>query len=501
MIAKFLMVQGTASAVGKSLLVTGLLRALARRGIRAAPFKAQNMALNSVVASDGGEIARAQAVQAEAAGVKPITPMNPILLKPETDRRAQLVVMGKRVGTLEAQEYWGARSALWEVVASALQRLAMEFEAVVIEGAGSPAEVNLREADIVNMRVARWLGCPVLLVGDIDRGGVFASIVGTLELLDPEDRRLVRGTVINKFRGDLAILAPGLEFLQRRTGVPVVGVLPYVRDLRIAEEDSTSLELRRSLGSGGILDIAVIRLPRISNYDEFDLLGMEAGVHVRFVSSVQEFGTPDAVILPGTKSTLADLRWLWSSGLAERILAYCSAGGALLGICGGMQMMGTVLEDPKGVDGEPGSARGLGLFAATTSYEAEKVVRWTELEVTSNLGILKDMQGLRLRGYELHNGRTAVFDSLRPFLARRDGALCPEGIQNDDGWTVGTYLHGLLEDHSFRRGVLANLARRKGLDLTFGELPDREREYDRWADVVEHSLDMPYVASLMGLPW
>jgi adenosylcobyric acid synthase len=501
MTARFLMVQGTASSVGKSLLVTGLLRALHRRGLKVAPFKAQNMALNSVVSADGGEIARAQAVQAAAAGLEPIAAMNPILLKPETDRRSQLVVMGRRVGTMEARDYYRDKLALWRVVAAALERLREEFEVVVVEGAGSPAEVNLQQVDIANMKVARWLQCPVLLVGDIDKGGVFASLVGTLELLDPLDRQLVKGMVINKFRGDIELLRPGLEFLERRTGVPVVGVLPYLRNLRVADEDSTSLDTRRCIGDGGVLDIAVIRLPRISNFDEFDLLGLEAGVQVRFVASVYEFGSPDLVILPGTKSTLSDLKWLRASGLAEKILSYRSAGGALMGVCGGMQMMGKLLEDPEGIDGEPGRLPGLGLFPAITSYRPEKVVRWTELEVAANCGLLEEIRGLRVRGYELHNGYTVLENGFQPFRAFVDGHWSPEGAQDSSGWVVGTYLHGLLEDHRFRRRVLFNLAKRKGVTLTFGALPTRNDEYDRWANVVEEHLDMVYVASLVGIPW
>lgn len=502
MAAKFLMVQGTASSVGKSLLVTGLLRVLYRRGMKVAPFKAQNMALNSVVSVDGGEIARAQAVQAAAACLEPITAMNPILLKPEADSRSQLVVMGQRVGTLEARDYYRDRGFLWEVVTAALEHLKEKFEVVIVEGAGSPAEVNLQQGDISNMRVARWLRCPVLLVGDIDKGGVFASLVGTLELLDPCDRPLVRGIVINKFRGDPEILSPGLKFLEQRTGVPVVGVLPFVRDLWVAEEDSTSLELRRSLGKGDVLDIVVIRLPRISNYDEFDLLGMERGVQVRFVGSVWEFGDPDLVIIPGTKSTLSDLSWLRSSGLAARILSHYASGGALMGICGGMQMMGLVLDDPDGIDGAAGKAEGLGLFSGLTFYKADKVVRWTNLTVASDRGLLRGMRGLTLKGYELHNGRTIVQAESRPFRAfSSGGSWWAEGVQDATGWLLGTYVHGLFEDHVFRRQVLANLANKKGMVLAFGEVPDRGKEYDRWADVLEEHLDMAYLASLVGIQW
>ncbi len=495
------MIQGTASSVGKSLIATGLLRAFSRRGLRVAPFKAQNMALNSVVASDGGEIARAQAVQAEAAGVEPLTIMNPVLLKPETDRRSQVIVMGRRIGTLEAAEYLKDRSALWEVVTQALSRLLSEYELIIVEGAGSPAEVNLREADIANMRVATWLNCPVLLVGDIDRGGVFASLYGTLELLERHERQLVKGTIINKFLGDVSLLREGLDFLKARAGVPVVGVLPYVRDLWIPEEDATVLDHRRASGTGGVLDIALIRLPHISNFDEFDPLPLEKGVQLRLVSSTSEFGSPDLVILPGTKSTIADLRWLWKSGLADRVLSHVREGGALLAICGGMQMLGALLEDPRGIDGAPARARGLALYDGITTYQPDKVVRWTDLRVVSEEGLLAGASGMWLRGYELHNGRTEISSARRPFQANCQGVSWAEGFQDASGWVVGTYVHGLLDNHAFRRRILMNLAMRKGMTFEFGPVPDRQRQYDRWADLIERHLDMSFIAGLVGFPW
>ncbi|HET6345978.1 MAG TPA: cobyric acid synthase, partial [Myxococcota bacterium] len=327
MTAPVLMVQGTASSVGKSLVATALCRIFQRRGLRVAPFKAQNMALNSAVTPEGGEIGRAQYVQAEAARVAPHVDMNPVLLKPEGDRRSQVVVLGKPIGSHTAVDYHAHKPTLRRTVADALARLRSRHDLVVIEGAGSPAEVNLREGDIVNMFVARVAGAPVLLVGDIDRGGVLAAIVGTMELLVPEERALVAGFVINKFRGDVALLQPGLDFLQARCGKPVLGVLPHVPSLRIAEEDSLSLAHRggpRAVGPGD-LDVAVVRLPRISNYDDVEALEHEAGVVVRFVEHAVAVGDPDLVILPGSKSTASDLRWLRASGLADVVVARARA--------------------------------------------------------------------------------------------------------------------------------------------------------------------------------
>ncbi|HID65180.1 MAG TPA: cobyric acid synthase, partial [Anaerolineae bacterium] len=339
MTAKTLMIQGTASSAGKSLLVAALCRIFCQDGVRVAPFKAQNMALNSFVTREGHEMGRAQVVQAQAAGLEPHVDMNPILLKPEQDARSQVVVMGRPWATLAAGEYYRRKGELWPVVTAALDRLRERYDLVVIEGAGSPAEINLRDSDIVNMAVARYARAPVLLVGDIDRGGVFASLVGTMVLLEEDERRLIKGFVINKFRGDVALLQDGLTMLEQRTGVPVLGVVPFIRDLQIAEEDSVALgePLRRSLESsqGREVDIAAIRLPRISNFDDFDALALEEGVQVRFVDGPDQLGHPQAVILPGTKSTIADLLWLRQVGLARALCELAENGTPVVGICGG----------------------------------------------------------------------------------------------------------------------------------------------------------------------
>lgn len=375
MLAPAIMVQGTASSVGKSLLVTALCRFFRREGLRVVPFKSQNMALNSAVTADGLEIGRAQAVQAEAAGILSCVDMNPILLKPEGDRQSQVVVLGKPIGSMTASEYHEYKPRLWTVIEESLTRLRADYDLVVIEGAGSPAEINLKARDIVNMHVAKLADAPVLLVGDIDRGGVFASFVGTMELLDPDERARVAAFVVNKFRGDVGLLRPGISFLTERTGKPVLGVVPYVPNLRIADEDSVSLESRRARcrPSHNELDIVVVRLPRISNYDDVEPLEHEAGVVVRFVEQPDEVQNADLVILPGSKNTVSDLAWLRARGIAGEIEARARQGKPVLGICGGCQMLGEVIDDPHRVESPETRVRGLGILALRTRFEREKL--------------------------------------------------------------------------------------------------------------------------------
>ncbi|MSQ33016.1 MAG: cobyric acid synthase [Dehalococcoidia bacterium] len=521
MTAKTLMVQGTASSVGKSVLVAALCRIFKEDGLRVAPFKAQNMALNSYVTPDGLEVGRAQAMQAEAAGVPVSIEMNPILLKPETDARSQLVVWGRPAGSYAAVEYFQRKLELWPVVVEALERLRSRFDLVVMEGAGSPAEVNLRESDIVNMRVARHAGAPVLLVGDIDRGGVFASLVGTLELLEPQDRGAVRGLVINKFRGDLALLQPGLDFLEQRTALPVLGVIPYLPHLRLAEEDSVALEALSSqrpqdaAGDRG-LDIAVIRLPHIANYDEFDGLAAEPGVRVRFPQALEELGTPDLLVLPGTKTTVADLLSLRTSGLADAILALVRGGTPVLGICGGYQMLGQRLLDPDGVESPRTDVPGLGLLPVVTTFACEKR---TERVRAAIVGGLAPYPG-PVPGYEIHMGRTLRPDRSGSGQAPGDpdvsgfarvterlGRPCadPDGACTPDGGIAGTYVHGLLEDAGYRAAFLEALAVRRGVPWQrrpagpdAGGL-DRQAEYARLAAAVRASLDMGRVYQMLAL--
>ncbi|MDO8532286.1 MAG: cobyric acid synthase [Dehalococcoidia bacterium] len=509
MTAKVLMVQGTGSSAGKSLLVTALCRILRQEGWRVAPFKAQNMALNAYIAREGGEIGRAQAVQAEAAGVEPSVDMNPVLLKPEADHRSQVVVLGRALRSATAREYYALRDELWPVITGALDRLRAAYDVVVIEGAGSPAEVNLRRQEMTNMAVARYARAPVLLVGDIDRGGVFAALVGTLELLEPDDRSLVRGLVINKFRGDLSILDDGLRFLETRTGLPVLGVVPYVRDLHIAEEDSVALDTRPSTEGRASLDIdiAVVRLPRISNFDDFSPLERE-GARVRYVESPSELRRPDLVVLPGTKTTIADLAHLRRSGLADAVVALARSGTYVLGICGGFQMLGREVRDPDHVESEQERADGLGLLPVVTTFAGEKVTRRVRGRVASPLGLLADAEGATFHGYEIHMGRTE-FEDADPstgsgraafVMTERDGEPCdePDGAADAQGQVVGTYVHGLFESAALRQAVLRRLATRKG--VAYAPSSDsRDADYDRLADVVRGSLDMAAVRRIAGL--
>lgn len=500
------MVQGTASSVGKSVLVAALCRILRQDGWNVAPFKAQNMSLNSYVTHDGGEIGRAQVVQAEAACVEPCVDMNPILLKPEADNRSQLVVRGKPMQVFDAQEYFALKRDLWPVVTSSLGRLLEEFEVVIIEGAGSPAEVNLRDKDLVNMRVARHCQAPVLLVGDIDRGGVFASLVGTLELLEPQEKELVRALVINKFRGDLSLLLSGLDWLEQRTGVPIAGVIPYFKDIHIAEEDSVALEQRRALKAkrGYQLDIAVIGLPHISNFDEFDPLSQEHCVRLRYVEPNDHLGEPDLIIIPGTKSTIADLRYLNESSFAGAISARAKSGTPVVGICGGFQMLGEKILDPHGVESRESGCPGLGLLPLTTTFHPSKSTHQVRGKVLLNRGILSGAAGLSVTGYEIHMGQTEVPEALAAFhVEERSRRQCRDldGYLNPEGNVLGTYIHGLFHNETFRRSVLQELARRKNTVLpAANRVISKEEEYDKLAELVRGALNISLLYELTGLP-
>jgi len=500
MSARLLMVQGTMSHVGKSVLVAALCRILHRDGLRVAPFKAQNMALNSYVTPDGLEIGRAQAVQAEAAGIPPAVEMNPVLLKPEADHRSQVVVLGRPIGSFNAADYHRLKPSLLPTVLAALERLRSRCDVVVMEGAGSPAEVNLRDHDIVNMGLARQLGAPVLLVGDIDRGGVFAQLVGTLELLPPEERSLVKALVINKFRGDKALLLPGLRFLEERTGLPVAGVIPYDPELSLAEEDSVALERAPRHGQG-LLDVAAVRLPRIANFDDLDPLRREPGVGLRFVTGSDELGQPDLIVIPGTKTTAADLEHLRATGLAQAIVRAARDGAAVVGICGGFQMLGRAVLDPDAVESDRPRAAGLGLLPVVTVFRPAKTTHQVEARVVADRGLLAGCRGLQVRGYEIHMGESRGEAPAAPFLLlARSGEPCqvPDGALSDDGWVLGTYVHGLFHNRDLRRRMLLNLARRKGVPLP--QAPeDAADPYDRLADLVRAHLDMRLIYRLLGI--
>jgi len=501
--APCLMVQGTGSGVGKSLLTAALCRLFARAGYRVAPFKAQNMALNAAVA-DGGEIGRAQAAQAEAAGVEATVDMNPILLKPESDHRSQVVVRGRPRGSADWRAYREMQGALLPIVAESLERLRRTFELVLIEGAGSPAEINLREHDIVNMRIARLGDARVLLVGDIDRGGVFAALVGTLALLDPADRARVGGLIVNKLRGDGAILTPGLGELAARTGVPVLGVVPWIDARLPPAEDSLDLDafVGARDGDTDAIDVAVVRLPRIANFDDFEPLAAEPGVRVRFAATPAALRAADLVVLPGSKSTMADLAWLHETGLAAAIAAAASAGRTVLGICGGFQMLGEAVRDPERVESERESAAGLGLLPVDTIFSHEK----TTVRVTARVaasGPFADATGSELAAYEIHAGRSQTTrQALHPFTIVERGGACvrdPEGALSARGNVVGTYLHGLFASGPLRRSLLCFLARLRGrpADPRWGA-PGADG-YERLADIVGGALDMEAIAKLAEL--
>lgn len=499
MAARPIMIQGTMSNAGKSWLCAGLGRIFREDGYSAAPFKSQNMALNSFITEDGLEMGRAQAVQAEACGIAPSVDMNPILLKPTTDMGSQVIVRGVPVGNMEAREYFRKKKSYLPVIRESYDRLAAKHDIIVIEGAGSPAEINLRQDDIVNMGLAELVDAPVLLVGDIDRGGVFAQLLGTVLLLEKEEQERIKGLVINKFRGDPEILRPGLTMLEERVGKPVLGVVPWMNAV-IEEEDSLSAQLLEKRVHAPI-DAAVIRLPKISNYTDFQMLEAEELVSVRYVSSAQELGNPDLVILPGTKSTIADLLWLRQSGLEGKILRLHGAGVPVFGICGGYQMLGEEISDPEGSEGG-GTVRGLGLLPAVTVFEPEKCR--TQSRGKTCLSSEPELSGKAVSGYQIHMGRTAL----------REGASCgafsvlhSDGGEEADGACLsgvfGTYLHGVFDEAEFRGAFVRYLAAKKGIDpeeagrVSFRDF--KEEQFRILAQGLRASLNLPAIYRILGL--
>lgn len=488
-----LMIQGTHSDAGKSAVVTALCRIFARDGHKTAPFKSQNMALNSYITKDGKEIGRAQGVQAEAAGVVASTDMNPILIKPTGDYQSQIVVHGKPFQNMKAGTY---RQEFYEkglqVIEKSYLRLQREHEIIVIEGAGSPAEVNLNDRELVNMRIARLTHAPVILVGDIEKGGVFASLVGTLQLLEEEDRKRVIGVVINKFRGDVSLLEPGLEWFEAYTGVPVLGVIPYVSGLHIEAEDSVVLDsYSKDKDETKDLDIAVIRFPYISNFTDLDPLFSEEDCHVRYVQKSEELGRPDMVILPGSKNTLGDLQFLHESGLGNRIHTLAEQRTQIFGVCGGYQMLGDEVVDEYEVESSLKSVSGLGLIPMRTRLEKEKKTVLSE-------GIL-DYEGkhFSIKGYEIHMGVTIFHEreNGKPFAVLADRT---DGVQMDN--IIGTYFHGIFHNDSFREELLNTLRQKKGLSPIINRLSferKREESFDRLADVVSMNLSMEKIKEKM----
>ncbi len=499
------MIQGTASTVGKSVLVAALCRIFHENGFSVAPFKAQNMSNNSYVTPDGGEIGRAQAMQADAAGVESVVEMNPVLLKTEADSRSQVVLLGRPYLSISANEYYQLTDELWPGITRSLDTLRAKHDIVVMEGAGSPAEVNLRHGDIVNMRVACYSDAPVLLVGDIDRGGVFASLLGTLWLLKPKERELVRGLVINKFRGDRSLLEPGLGFLEKKSGVPVIGVVPYFQDIRLPEEDAVALEQRQPDRNDAWINIAVIRLPHISNFDDFDPLKEQERVNLHYVNAPEQIDGADLVILPGTKTTIADLDWLVSRGLDKKILQLYKHGAFIVGICGGYQMLGERILDPQGVESASPEKAGLGLLPVTTVFSTHKETHRIRGVVQAQNGLLKEVQGISFEGYEIHMGGTDnPPDSAAFCIKERSGQPCTwqevDGCISPDGRVLGTYIHGLFHNQELCHGILKVMVGTKGGSLDFsGQSIDRKNEFKKLAALVRSSLDMDLVYRVSGL--
>jgi cobyric acid synthase CobQ len=486
------MIQGTSSNAGKSILTAALCRIFLQDGLRVAPFKAQNMALNSFVTRAGCEMGRAQVVQAQACRLDPDVRMNPVLLKPNSDTGSQVIVMGKPVGNLTVESYIDFKAGLFERVAEAYDSLASEFDILVLEGAGSPAEVNLKAHDIVNMRMARYAGAPVLLVGDIDRGGVFASFLGTYEILDPEEREILGGYIINKFRGRKELLAPALDFMRRRTGKDVLGVIPMLERLGLPEEDSVSFKetlVGRAAREDAEVSVAILDLPHISNFTDFDPLFLEPCVSVRVVGPGQEIGDADCVIIPGSKNVGTDLAYLREKGYGEEVRRLALEGRIVAGICGGYQMLGASIDDPKGLEFHEGRAAGLGLLNITTVMDVEKTLCQVEGRHVSS--------GLAVKGYEIHNGRSIVLEERRPFAY---GSGEPEGAQSSGGNVWGTYIHGVFDADGFRHWFLNDLRARRGLPARPGGAQyEAEPAFERLASVVRESLDMERIYRLAGL--
>ncbi|MUT64852.1 cobyric acid synthase [Paenibacillus sp. NEAU-GSW1] len=505
--AATVMLQGTASDVGKSLLTAAFCRIFKQDGKRVAPFKSQNMSLNSYVTPDGKEIGRAQGMQADACGIAATTDMNPILLKPKKDMVSQVVVHGKPLADFDAREYRERYLPVaGAIVREAFARLRDANDVVVLEGAGSPAEVNLKDKDIVNMRLAGWVDAPVLLVADIDRGGVFASVVGTMEILEPEERERVKGIIINKFRGDVSLLTSGLDWLEQRIGKPVLGVVPYLEGLRLEDEDGASLDAkgyRTREAAEDELDIAVIRLPRISNFTDFDPLQQEPGVVLRYVRDVREWGEPDVVLIPGSKNTVEDLLFLRESGLESLLLKHIQKGGRAAGICAGYQMMGDRLLDPDGVESDLPELAGLGLFPMETVFAKDK----TTERVTGSVTIGFDGAEAAVEGYEIHMGRTTFTQPVtQPFRIRpsrledEPEMYHSDGAISEDGRVWGTYMHHIFHNDRFRHNWLNGVRRSKGLPLSESETPFgllREQSFDRLADHVRKHVDMAAIYKML----
>ena len=492
--AKSIMVQGTTSNAGKSLITAALCRIFAQDGFKTAPFKSQNMALNSFITQDGFEMGRAQVMQAEAAGIKPDVRMNPILLKPTGDKGSQVVLNGKVFRDMTAGEYYTYKQDMIPHITKAYNSLSEEYDIIVIEGAGSPAEINLKQQDIVNMKMAQIADAPVIIVGDIDRGGVFASLAGTMLLFDEEEKSRVKGFVINKFRGDIDLLTPGLKMLEDITNVNVLGVVPYLK-VDIDDEDSLSERLVNN-HEQSLIDIAVIKLPRLSNFTDFNVFSMINSVTLRYVSSVRNLGNPDMIIVPGTKNTIEDLKWLRQSGLETKIVRFANDGNPVFGVCGGYQMLGEVINDPENVEGG-GSIKGLGLLKTNTTFYNEKTTVQTNAKINNIEGYYSDLSGIEVTGYEIHMGDSFVTDGI-PFTSSKDKQ---DGCVNDN--VAGSYIHGIFDNSDVANTIVNILAKHKGVSMKsiekFNMNKYKESQYDILADCVRKSLDMNKIYEIVGI--
>ena len=492
--SKVLMIQGTMSGAGKSLITAGLCRIFHRRGYRVAPFKSQNMALNSFITKDGLEMGRAQVMQAESAGIEPDADMNPILLKPTNDTGSQVIVNGQAIGDMSAREYFQYKKELIPHIRAAFRRLEEKADLIIVEGAGSPAEINLRENDIVNMGLAQMLDAPVLLVGDIDRGGVFAQLYGTVALLEPEERSRIAGLIINKFRGDKSILDPGIREIVQRTGIGMLGVIPYM-DLHLEDEDSLSSRLE-SRGSRQDLCISVIRFPRISNFTDMNIFDEFGDVCVRYVTRPCELQNSDLVILPGSKNTISDLRWLRENGMAEKITRMAADGMPIIGICGGFQMLGKSVEDPFHVETEPDEPpeeQGLCLLPVKTHMEAEKTTLQVRGALPSMEGLFQPLGGLEYEGYEIHMGRTMPADE--------SGAAPLRFAQK--GNVLGGYVHGIFDRKEIAQTLVGILKKRHpgesetAADSVLDYHDYKQQQYDLLANTLEQYIDIDAIENLL----
>ncbi|MBT6563883.1 MAG: cobyric acid synthase [Candidatus Scalindua sp.] len=510
--AKAIMVQGTGSDVGKSILVCALCRIFRQEGLKVAPFKAQNMSNNSYVTAKGREMGRAQVAQAEAAGILPEAEMNPILLKPSGNNGSQIITMGRPLRHMTAHEYYENKETMLYIAKKAYESLSNEYDVIVIEGAGSPAEINIKDNDIVNMKIAEIADAPVILVTDIERGGSFAWIVGTLELLDSDERDRVKGVIINKFRGDIGILESGITMLEERIKKPVLGVLPYFTDIDVDDEDSVSFDKknRGSETSKSQIDIVIIRLPRISNFTDFDILRREKNLSVRFVKDAQSIGNPDLIILPGTKNTIGDLEFIKKQGIADAIIHLSKRGTMVIGICGGYQMLGSVICDPKEAEsetGETGETGGLGLIDVSTLFKLQKSTYQVKARLHDRgSDIFKSLnRDNEITGYEIHMGETQLLNGTSPFLTiieRSDKDVCmDDGAVSSDGNVIGSYLHGIFDNNEFRLELINHLRKKKGLSPMLPEelsTVDKEREYDKLADWFREHINMDLIFEQIG---